>query len=295
MRLQALGLDPVVVGEQHVEHLAVPSIGAAAAPVTSRVHAAAGRGAGARGAGRGRRSAQRAAPARAPARSCRPRARARPRAAPRTPRSFAPAARDLEHRADEHAVHVAQEHVGLDPELEQLAVAAATRRARTSQRNQRVLGLGRRERREVVAAARAPRAHCGERVAVDRARPPERAPALEHAARAPREHAVAVGPAGRVAARVEALAARARREHRDVVGEQRVQAQRIDRLVLVARHLPPGVHAAIGAPRHRQRQRLPSRPSRRGPCAARARAPPGRCACPAGAPSRQSPSRRTRA
>ena len=70
------------------------------------------------------------------------------------------------------------------------------------------------------------------------------------------EHAVAVGAAERVAARVEPVRRRLGGEHRDVVGEQGVQAQRVDRLVRVAGDLPPGVHAAVGAPGDRQLQRL---------------------------------------
>ena len=65
--------------------------------------------------------------------------------------------RDVEHRADEHPVHVAQEHVRLDPELEQVAVLAPLGARRTSQWNQRVLGFAGREGGEVVLA--------GERVA----------------------------------------------------------------------------------------------------------------------------------
>ena len=51
-------------------------------------------------------------------------------------------------------------------------------------------------------------------------------------------------------------------------------------------HLPGGVHARVGAPGHRQ----PGRPyRRRGPGPAPRRAPPRRCAGPAGPPSRRSP------
>ena len=96
---------------------------------------------------------------------------------------------------DEDAVHVAHERVGLDPELEQVAVALATRRREHVALEAHVVGLGGRERGEVVRA----RQRRGARVAARRGR----ARCGHHSARprsngdgaAPREHAVAVGAA----------------------------------------------------------------------------------------------------
>ena len=68
------------------------------------------------------------APARAGAPSGPPPRAAGPPAARRRTSSVAPPARDLEHRAHEHAVHVAQERVGLDPELEDVAALVPARR-----------------------------------------------------------------------------------------------------------------------------------------------------------------------
>ena len=83
-----------------------------------------------------------------------------------------------------------------------------------------VVGLGGREGGEVVRAGQ--RGGAGvEPLAVERPRPPERAPALEGARLGPGEHAVAVGAAARVAAGVEALGRRLAGEHRHVVRQQR--------------------------------------------------------------------------
>ena len=54
----------------------------------------------------------------------------------------------------------------------------------------------------------------GQRLAVERPRPPERAPALERARRRAQQHAVAIGAAGGVATRVEAVGRRAPRRAR---------------------------------------------------------------------------------
>ena len=134
-----------------------------------------------------------------------------------------------------------------------------------------VLGLAGRERGEVVLAEQR-RGAAIEQRAVELAGPPERRVAREHAARAAREHAVAVRAAARVAARVKALGRRLGAEHRDVVVEQPVQAQRIDRLVAIAGHLPPGVHAADRCARRPSASAAGRRRrSRRAPCAAHAR------------------------
>ena len=59
--------------------------------------------------------------------------------------------RAVEHRPHQHAHHVAQEGVGGDVELEPVAVAAPLRGEHGAVEVD-VLGLGRRERREVVGA-----------------------------------------------------------------------------------------------------------------------------------------------
>ncbi len=127
-----------------------------------------------------------------------------------------------------------------------------------------VLGFGGRERGEVVRAEQRGGAAL-ERVAVDGRGPPVGAPTLEHGARAPRQHAVAVGPAGGVAARVEASGRWLGGEHGDVAVEQAVEAQRVDRLVRVARDLAPRVHAARRCARRRSavsgRSSWPTSPS----------------------------------
>ena len=113
---------------------------------------------------------------------CPPRAR---RAREQRAKSSTRAARgDLEHRPDEHAVHVAQERVGLDPELEQVAVAPPTRRASTS-RSKRTcsVSVGREGREVVRAGQRAPRTRAARR-GRRRCGHQQRAAALERAARA---------------------------------------------------------------------------------------------------------------
>ena len=93
---------------------------------------------------------------------------------------------DLEHRPHQHPVHVAHERVGLDPELQQ-AVGSGLR-SRTRQHvalEAHVVGLGRRERGEVVGADQqlgAALAAAGGRAGAASAAPA----ALEGAARAPR-------------------------------------------------------------------------------------------------------------
>ena len=68
------------------------------------------------------RNPRRPGTARAPARSAPPRTAAAPPAARRTtPRPSAGHPRHLEHRPDQHPVHLAHERVGLDPELEHVA------------------------------------------------------------------------------------------------------------------------------------------------------------------------------
>src|SRR4051794_1510521 len=63
-----------------------------------------------------------------------------------------PPAGDLEHRAHEHPVHLAHERVGLDVELEHVALGPPPSRPRDEALEAHVVGLGRREGREVVLA-----------------------------------------------------------------------------------------------------------------------------------------------
>ena len=105
------------------------------------------------------------------------RARARPRAARAKSQAAAPAG-DLEHRADEDAVHVAHERVGLDVELEDVAVALPAAR-RDVALEALVVGLGRREGGEVVRCRRSAARAGVQRRLVDAVRPPQRAAALE--------------------------------------------------------------------------------------------------------------------
>ena len=106
-------------------------------------------------------------------------------------RRAAPA--DLEHRPDEDPHLVAHEAGGLDPELEHVVADASTHSAAVMLRSkQHVLGLGRRERREVVLPGQQ-RGAGVERLAVERVRPVERAAALERRQRVARVEAVAVG------------------------------------------------------------------------------------------------------
>jgi hypothetical protein len=91
-----------------------------------------------------------------------------------------------------------------------------------------------------------------ERLAVERTRPPERAPLLERARRAPRVEPVAVGPRPGVAPGVEAVGGRFAGEQGHVRRQQRVQVAERRRLALVARHLAARVHAAVGTARNRE-------------------------------------------
>ena len=83
---------------------------------------------------------------------------------------------DLQHRPDEHAVHVAHERVGLDLEREHVAVLDPARRQQVA-REARVVGLGRRERGEVVLARAAARRTRAAASRSRRARPQQRPPA----------------------------------------------------------------------------------------------------------------------
>src|ERR1039458_1050667 len=104
-----------------------------------------------------------------------------------------PSASDLEHRPDQRTIHVSQEHVRLDPELQQIPLRQPLRAPHVAVKP-RVLGLARRERSEVVLAAQR-RGALRERLAVERPWPPEGTPSLEHPAAAAREHSIAVGAA----------------------------------------------------------------------------------------------------
>ena len=265
-RLQALGLDAVVVGEQHA-HRSHPEIVAVAhdgevEPV------------------RGRRVAP-------------PRRADGPRAAPRSPRGSA-VRRPPRASCRRGPVHVAHERVGLDPELEQVAALRPAGVVDVAL-EAHVVGLGRREGREVVRAGQQRRAGV-QGVEVERARPPQRAAALEGRALGPVQHAVAVRARAGVAARVEAVGSRRARPHGDVVGEQRVECARRRGGSLVGGDLPQRVHAAVRAPGHGQRHRLAQRPS---PAPARARPAtvrsPGWRAQPANAAPSYSRSSRGRA
>ena len=167
----------------------------------------------------------------------------------------APAAGDLEHRADQDAVHVAQERVGRDPEAQQVALGLPARR-RHRALEVHVAGARRRERGEVVPADQCRRARV-QRLAVDAMAPPQRVPALERRPRPPGQHAVAVGPRHRVVPGVEAVGRRGAGEHRHVGRQDRVERARVDGLAVVRGDLPPGVHAAVGAPGDGQRDLAP--------------------------------------
>ena len=184
------------------------------------------------------------APARAPARCGPPARAARPRAAARTPRACAGRPR---RRA---SCRRARGSCGAGTCRPRSRTRAARRRrataARTtSQSKQRVLGLARRERGEVVRCPTSAAAHALEQ----RRGPARRATSTRGAL----EHASACAARARGSSRSCCVASRraskpvgagSRREHRDVVRQQPVEAQRVDRLVRVAGDLAPGVHAA---------------------------------------------------
>jgi hypothetical protein len=149
---------------------------------------------------------------------------------------------------------VAHEGVGGDPEREAVAVVLPAG-VEHDALEAHVVGLGRRERREVVRAGEQRGARV-QRVAVELVRPVQRAAVLERARRGPVEHAEAVGPAARVEAGVEAVGHRRRLVHGDVAAGQGVQAGQARQRTVVAGDLRPRVHAAIGAPRDRELHRV---------------------------------------
>jgi hypothetical protein len=161
---------------------------------------------------------------------------------------------DLEHRPDQHAVHLAHERVGLDPELEHVAVAPPRGRHHVTLEAP-VVGVGRREGGEVVRAAQRRRA-CLERPEVDRMRPPERAARLERRRRRPREHAVEVGAADGVVASAEAVRRLVGGDHGDGVGQQGVDRAQARERPLVGDHLAERVDAGVGPSRHHRRDVL---------------------------------------
>ena len=193
--------------------------------------------------------------ARAPAPSGPPPTAAGPRAAPRTTRPIA-APGHLEHRPDEHTVHVAHERVGLDPELEQLSVGAAPAPVRREHvpREADVVGVGRRERGEVVRpderASTRP-----QRLDVD-ARAASAAPAPAAARSAPA--ARAPGTCTRARSRHAARRTRQRPASTTAPPRHRAGARSAPRpgaLSLIARDLPERVHSRVGAPRNRRAAR----------------------------------------
>ena len=120
-------------------------------------------------------------------------------------------------------------------------------------------------------------------LAVERPRPPERAPALEGARLGPGEQRGSgrCGCARRGARRSPPAPARWR-STAHVVGQQRVQVAPRRRLAGVARHLAARVHAAVGAARHRQRDLAAQHGGERRP-----RARPAPCAARLARPARE--------
>jgi hypothetical protein len=146
---------------------------------------------------------------------------------------------------------VAQERVGLDPELQQIAPLPPPGAEHVAL-EAHVVGLGGRERGEVVPPLQQFRAGV-QRVTLHPPRPPQGAPVLEGRPLAAVQDAVAVRARARVAAGVEAVGRRRAAYHRDVVRQQRVQRAGLGRRAGVRRDLPPRVHPAIGPPGHRER------------------------------------------
>ena len=127
-----------------------------------------------------------------------------------------------------------------------------------------MLGLGRRERAEVVLAEQE-RRRLGEPLLVERPRPPASAVLERRAGRAPPDP-VAVAARERRVPRVEVRRRRLRGDDRDVVRQRRVRAPRprapaAGRPRLDARDLPERVHARVGAARDREQP--PAREDRR--------------------------------
>ena len=129
-------------------------------------------------------------------------------------------------------------------------------------REARVVGLGRRERREVVLAGQQRGARV-QQVAVQAARPEQRPPRLERRPLATGEHAVAVRAAERVPARVKALRSLHTRPHRHIGRQQRVQRLSTQRRPLIRGDLPRRMNPTVRPPRNRQRDLPPKDPPKR--------------------------------
>ena len=201
---------------------------------------------------------------------------ARSRGAPRSSASKSSSSRrrsgHLEHRPDQHPDHVSHERVGLDPELQHAARKplgggiGAPLGAQHPPLEAHVLGLGRREGREVVLADDQRRA-AFEPGGIQRVRPPKRPAELERVSHRCGMDPVAVGARAGVAPGVEAVRGLGRRDHRDLARQQRVDARREPRrqrrFELEARHLPPGVDAGVGSAGDGEPRRLPQDPLER--------------------------------
>ena len=185
------------------------------------------------------------------------RRRRRPRLRPRPPleqrderRQGPPPTPHLEHRPDQHPVHVTHERVGLDPELEHVGPLHPSPpvRAEHVPGEADVLGLGRGERGEVVGPHQGASAR-RQQPQIDPVGPVQRPPGLQRARRRPRQHPVAIRPRGRIPPGIEIRRIRQRaRQHRNIPRQQRIQRPNRRRRPLVAGHLPPGVDAGVGPP-----------------------------------------------
>src|SRR6185312_5413486 len=160
---------------------------------------------------------------------------------------------DLEHRPDQHPVHVPHERVRLDPERQHVRITSIPTPERSEHvtREAHVLGLGRRERREVVRPDQG-RSASLQRRDIDPVRPPQRPPRVKRRTRRPRQQPVAVRARGRVSPRIEPRRNQSRRQNRDIRRQQRVQRPHGNRRPVVAGDLTPGMDAGVGPPRHSQ-------------------------------------------
>ena len=129
---------------------------------------------------------------------------------------------DLEHRPDQDPDHAAHEGVGGDPEAEHVAGLLRPGGGEDQPLEMDVIGLGRGEGGEVVAAEQRRRAGV-EALAVDPVRPPQRPAALERAGRAAGQQPVVVAARDRVAAGVEALGGRCGGGDREVARADAVE------------------------------------------------------------------------
>ena len=144
------------------------------------------------------------------------------------------------------AVHVAHERVGLDPELEQVAVLLPAARCTSRSKRTWWVSVGVKAVKSCVPAA-APRA----------ARAARSSSRWGHYSARPRSSGERRGGrargSGRSAQRASRRASnpsarRSRGQHREVGRQQRVDRRRGRRLALVGGDLAPRVHAAVGAP-----------------------------------------------